>query len=203
LYGRIVRSPFPHARVVTVDLAAAQRVPGVKTTLLIRDPSDAKTSQVMYQGDEIAAVAADTEEHAIDAARMIKVEYEVLPAVIQVDQALAGAAPAVFQPSNVRQGQTQEAGDLAAGFKQATVTLDETYSTHVITHVCLETHGAVCEWDGDNLTAWVSTQGVNASRDGFATGLNIPAANVRVITQYMGGGFGSKLGNDPQSMICA
>src|SRR4029079_17691144 len=132
LYGRIVRSPFPHARVVTVDLAAAQRVPGVKTTLLIRDPSDAKTSQVMYQGDEVAAVAADTEEHAIDAARMVKVEYEVLPHLAGVDQALAGNAPAVFTGGNTRQGATQESGDLAAGFKQAAHVVEETYSTHVI-----------------------------------------------------------------------
>jgi xanthine dehydrogenase YagR molybdenum-binding subunit len=203
LYGRIVRSPHPHARIVSVDLSAAQRAPGVKAALVWRDPANAQRNTVMYQGDEVAAVAADTEERAIDAARLVKVEYEVLPHVILVDQALSGAAPPVFTPSNVRQGAAQESGDLAAGFKQAAHTLDETYSTHVITHVCLESHGAVCEWDGDKLTAWVSTQGISASRDGFATGLSIPAANVRVITQYMGGGFGSKLGSDPQAMICA
>ena len=217
LYGKIVRSPHPRARIVSVDLSAAQKAPGVKATLLWRDPAETQRNIVMYQGDEIAAVAADTEERAIDAARLVKVEYDVLPAVIQVDQALAGTAPAVFAASgpaadntpgtprsNVRQGQTQETGDVAAGFKQAAQTLEQTYSTHVITHVCLESHGAVCEWDGDNLTAWVSTQGINATRDGFAQGLKIPASNVRVITQYMGGGFGSKLGaQDPQAIICA
>ncbi len=204
LYGKIIRSPYPHARIVSVDMTAAEKAPGVKATLLWRDPKETQRNVVMYQGDEIAAVAADTEERATDAVRLIKVEYEVLPAVIQVDQALAGAAPAVFQPSNVRQGQTQETGDVAAGFKQAAQTLEETYSTHVITHVCLETHGAVCEWDGDNLTAWVSTQGVNPTKEGFAQGLGIPSSNVRVITQYMGGGFGSKLGaQDPQAIICA
>jgi xanthine dehydrogenase YagR molybdenum-binding subunit len=203
LYGRIVRSPHPHARIVSIDLSAAQRAPGVKAAMVWRDPANAQRNTVMYQGDEVAAVAADTEEHAIDAARLVKVEYEVLPHVILVDQALSGSAPPVFTGGNVRQGTTQENGDLAAGFKQAAHTLEETYSTHVITHVCLESHGAVCEWDGDNLTAWVSTQGISASRDGLASGLNIPAANVRVITQYMGGGFGSKLGNDPQAMICA
>ena len=203
LYGRIVRSPHPHARIVSIDLSAAQRAPGVKATMMWRDPANAQRNTVMYQGDEVAAVAADTEEHAIDAARLVKVEYEVLPHVILVDQALSGSAPPVFTGGNVRQGTAQENGDLAAGFKQAAHTLEGTYSTHVITHVCLESHGAVCEWDGDNLTAWVSTQGISASRDGFASGLNIPAANVRVITQYMGGGFGSKLGNDPQAIICA
>ena len=202
LYGKIVRSPHPHARVVAVDLSEARKAPGVKAAIVWRDPASAN-NKVMFQGDEVAAVCADTEERAVDAARLVKVQYEVLPPVIDVDSALNGAAPAVFQGGNVRQGQVQETGDIDAGFKQAAHVVEQTYSTHVITHVCLETHGAVCEWDGDNLTAWVSTQGVNAQRDGFANGLKIPAANVRVITQYMGGGFGSKLGSDAQPLICA
>jgi xanthine dehydrogenase YagR molybdenum-binding subunit len=203
LYGRIVRSPHPHARVLSVDLSAAQRLKGFKTALLVRDPKDEKTSVVMYQGDEIAAVVADTEEHAIDAARAVKVEYEVLPAVVSVDAALAGSAPQVFTGGNVRQGQAQEAGDIAAGFKAAAFTLDQTYATHVITHVCMESHGTVCEWNGDQLTAWVTTQGVNSARDNLATGLSIPQTNVRVICQYMGGGFGSKLQLGAEGLICA
>jgi xanthine dehydrogenase YagR molybdenum-binding subunit len=203
LYGRIVRSPYPHARVLSVDLAAAQKVKGFKTALLVRDPADTKTSVVMYQGDEVAAVVADTEEHAIDAARAVKVEYDVLPAVISVDSALAGSAPQVFTGGNVHPGRTDEGGDLAAGFKAAAYTLDQTYATHVITHVCMESHGTVCEWDGDKLTAWVTTQGVNSARDNFASGLGIPQANVRVICQYMGGGFGSKLQLGAEGLICA
>jgi xanthine dehydrogenase YagR molybdenum-binding subunit len=203
LYARVIRSPHPHARVRSVDLTAAQRAPGVKAALVHRDPADEKTNVVMFQGDEVAAIAADTEERANHAARLVVVEYEVLPHVVNVDQALAGTAPAVFTPGNVRQGQTQETGDLAAGFKAAAVTIDETYSTHVITHVCLESHGTVCEWDGDKLTAWVSTQGVNSARDNLATSLGIPQANIRVICQYMGGGFGSKLRLGAEGLICA
>ena len=74
LYARVIRSPHPHARVVAVDLSAAQRAAGVKVALVHRDPADAKTNTVMFQGDEIAAVAADTEERAIHAARLVKVE---------------------------------------------------------------------------------------------------------------------------------
>ncbi len=203
LYGRIVRSPHPHARIVSIDLSAAQRAPGVKAAIVWRDPANAERSTVMYQGDEIAAVAADSEERAIDAARLVKVEYDVLPHITLVDQALSGNAPAVFNGGNVKPGATQETGDVAAGFKQAAHVVEETYATHVITHVCLESHGAVCEWDGDHLTAWVSTQGISAAREGFASGLNIPSANVRVITQYMGGGFGSKMAPDAQGLICA
>jgi xanthine dehydrogenase YagR molybdenum-binding subunit len=203
LYARAVRSPYPRAKIVSIDFSAAQRVPGFKTSLVIRDPKDDKTNTVMFQGDEIAAVAADTEEHAIDAERAVKVVYDVLPAVISVGSALAGRAPEVFQPANVRTANTAEAGDLAAGFKAAAFTLDQTYATHVITHTCMETHGTVCEWDGDKLTAWVSTQGVNSARDNFARGLEIPQGNVRVICQHMGGGFGSKLQLGPEGLICA
>jgi xanthine dehydrogenase YagR molybdenum-binding subunit len=203
LYGRIVRSPHPHARIVSVDVAPARRAPGVRAAVVWRDPADAERNTVMFQGDEVAAVAADTEEHAIDAARLVRVEYEVLPHITSVDQALGGTAPAVFAGGNVREGRTQEAGDLAAGFGAAAHTIDQTYATHVITHVCLESHGTVCEWDGDRLTAWVSTQGINTARENFASALGIPQANVRVITQYMGGGFGSKMGPDAQGLICA
>ncbi len=203
LYGRIIRSPYPHAKVVAIDFSPAQQIKGFKTALIVRDPKDDKTNVLMYQGDEVAAVVADSEEHAIDAARAVKVQYEPLPAVISVDSALAGRAPDVFTGGNVRQGQTQAAGDLDAGFKDAKFTLDQTYQTHVITHVCMESHGTVCEWDGDKLTAWVSTQGVNSAKDNFAQGLQIPATNVRVICQYMGGGFGSKLQLGAEGLICA
>jgi xanthine dehydrogenase YagR molybdenum-binding subunit len=204
LYGRIVRSPHPHARVVAVDLSAARRAPGVKTAIVWRDPANAENNRVMFQGDEVAAVAADTEERAIDAARLVNVEYEVLPHVTLVDQALAGTAPAVFTKGNVRQGQTQETGDLAAGFQAAAHTIEETYATHVITHVCLESHGTVCEWEGDKLTVWISTQGINGARENFATALSMPQTNVRVICQHMGGGFGAKaLSVGAEGLICA
>lgn len=204
LYGRIVRSPYPHARVVSVDVSAAQRAPGVKAVLVHRDPANPQTARVMFQGDEVAGVAADTEEHAIDAARLVKVEYEILPHVTVVERALAGTAPDVFTGGNVRQGQTQQAGDVAAGFAAAAHTIEATYETQVITHVCLESHGTVCEWDGDRLNVWISTQGVNGSRENFASALGMPATNIRVVCQYMGGGFGSKaLTVGAEGLICA
>ena len=200
IYGKMVRSPHPHARIVSVDMTAAKAAPGVRATLLWKDQPNA---QVMYQGDPVAAVAADTEEQAIDAARLVKVTYDVLEHVANVEQAMASDAPVVFMNGNTRKANNEENGDIEAGFKQAAHIVEQTYSTHVITHVCMETHGCVCEWDGDKLTAWVSTQGVHGTKDGFAQGLKIPGANVRVITQYMGGGFGSKFGPDAQGLICA
>ena len=204
LYGKIVRSPYPHARIVSVDLSAANRAPGVKIAIVWKDPNDAQNNRAMFQGDEVAAVAADTEEHAIDAARLVKVNYEVLPHVTEVAQALDGTAPQVFTGGNVVPTQPQQTGDPASGFAAAAHTLEQTYSTQVITHVCMESHGTVCEWDGDKLTAWISTQGINTARENFASGLGIPQADIRVICQYMGGGFGSKaLSIGGEGLICA
>jgi len=200
IYGRMVRSPYPHAKVVSMDLSAAQKAPGVKAVLAWKDPG----GEVVYQGDPVAAVAADTEERARDAARLVRVRYEPLPHVSSEAQAMAAGAPTWHSAQeNTSAGVEQETGDLDAGFGQAAQVVEATYSTHVITHVCLETHGAVCEWDGDTLTAWVTTQGVHQCAEGFARALGIPQANVRVITQYMGGGFGSKFAPDAQGLICA
>jgi xanthine dehydrogenase YagR molybdenum-binding subunit len=112
-------------------------------------------------------------------------------------------APLVFKDGNVKDGDTEESGDLAAGFKAAAHTLEVGYATQVQTHVSLETHGCVCEWEGNKLTSWASTQAVHGTREQFAKALGIPQTDVRVITEYMGGGFGSKFGPDSQGIICA
>ena len=199
LHGRILRSPHPHARVVAIDLSAAEKAPGVKAVMAVMKPGD----RVMFQGEEVAALAAATEEQADDALRLIKVQYETLPHIATEALALSSSAPQVFTDGNIRAGDTEEAGDLDAGFKAAAHTVEQSYATQVQTHVSLETHGCVCEWDGDKLTSWVSTQAVHGTREQFAKALDIPQANVRVITEYMGGGFGSKFGPDAQGIICA
>jgi len=199
IYGRILRSPHAHARLKSIDASAAEKAPGVKALLITIKPGE----KVMFPGEEIGALAAITEQQAEDALRMIKVEWEVLPALATVDQSMRPEAPQVFTPANTRRGTAQEDGDLAGGFKSAAHTIEATYSTQVQTHTSLETHGCVCEWNGDNLTAWVSTQAVHGTREGFAQGLKIPQANVRVITEFMGGGFGSKFGPDMQGLLCA
>jgi xanthine dehydrogenase YagR molybdenum-binding subunit len=199
LHARILRSPHAHARVVSIDLSAAQKAPGVKAALAVLEPG----KKAMYQGDEVAAVAAETEEQARDALRLIKVQYEVLPHVATEGRALEASAPAVFEGGNIKEGEAEESGDLEAGFKSAAHIVEASYETQVQTHVCLETKGCVCEWEGDKLTAWISTQAVHGSREGFAEALQIPQANVRAVCEYMGGGFGSKFGPDAQGVICA
>ena len=199
IYGRILRSPHAHARLTSIDASAAEKAPGVKAVLVTIKPGD----KVLYPGEEIGALAATTEQQAADALRLIKVEWDVLPPLATVEQSMRPEAPQVFTPANTRRGQSQQDGDLEAGFKAAAFTVEATYSTQVQTHTSLETHGCVCEWNGDNLTAWVSTQAVHGTREGFAQGLKIPQANVRVITEFMGGGFGSKFGPDIQGLLCA
>ena len=199
LHGRILRSPHPHARIVAIDLSAAEKAPGVRAVMPVLKAGD----KVMYQGEEVAALAAATEEQAEDALRLIKVQYEVLPHIATEALATRDGAPLVFKDGNVKDGDTEESGDLAAGFKAAAHTLEVGYATQVQTHVSLETHGCVCEWDGGKLTSWASTQAVHGTREQFAKALEIPQTDVRVITEYMGGGFGSKFGPDAQGIICA
>jgi xanthine dehydrogenase YagR molybdenum-binding subunit len=199
LFGKIARSPYAHARIAAIDLSQAEKAPGVKAVLAWKEVG----AEVMFQGDPVAAVAADTDERAVDAMRLIRVRYEQLPHVMSDEQATAPGAPVVFKGGNTTPGSTEETGSLADGFKQAAHTIEANYSTHIITHCCMESHGSVCEWDGDKLTAWISTQAVHGSKQGFAQGLKIPEANVRTITEYMGGGFGSKVGPDAQGLICA
>ena len=199
LHGRILRSPHPRARIVAIDLTAAEKAPGVKAVMAVMKAGDT----AMFQGEEVAALAAVTEEQANDALRLIKVQYEVLPHIATEALATREGAPLVFKDGNIKDGDTEEAGDLAAGFKAAAHTVEVSYATQVQTHVSLETHGCVCEWEGDKLTSWASTQAVHGTREQFAKALGIPQANVRVITEYMGGGFGSKFGPDAQGIICA
>jgi xanthine dehydrogenase YagR molybdenum-binding subunit len=203
LFARIVRSTHAHARVRSIDTSAAEEAPGVRAVLPLVEPAQPDTAKAMYQGDEIVAVAADTEEQALDAARLVKVDYEVLPHLATVEQSMRPEAPLVFPKGNVSQGSLEEEGDLDAGFKAAVHVVEGTYSTQVEVHCCLETHGCVAEWDGDRLTTWVSTQAVHATANGVATALEVPQANVRVITDYMGGGFGSKLGPDFEVVVAS
>lgn len=199
IYGKIVRSPLPHARIVSIDFSEALKAPGVKVAYNVKEPG----AQVMYQGDIVAALAADTEERAKDAIRLVKVQYETLPHLANEEQAMDPDAPVVFMGGNTRPGTTTDVGDVEAGFKQSAHIVEGSYYTHVVTHTSLESHSILAEWEGDKLTAWCSTQGVYASQQGIAMGLGIPQANVRVICQYMGGGFGSKLQAGPEAVIGA
>ncbi len=212
LFGVMLYSPYAHARVKSIDISAAQKMPGVKAVVAIAngDQFDKDGKPVMdkdgkpvlgtvlrYHGDDVAAVAAETEEQARDAIRAIKVEYEVLPHVATVELSMAEGAPQVFQPGNVRKGRSAIRGKPADAMASAEVTVEGTYAVPMITHVCLESHGLTAKWESDDkLTVWASTQAVSRMGGDLARPFDIRPADVTVLTDYMGGGFGSKFGPD-------
>ena len=191
LYGRILRSEVPHATVTDIDLTDAEDMPGVQAVIPLIEGG----RKIRYQGQEIAAVAAETDDIAKDALRAIYVELDELPFVATEADAMAEGAPLVRDDWQGNQSNPSRGGegDVEAGFDEAAVTVEATYHTPVQTHVCLETHGHVVEWtDEQNLTVWASTQAVFGVRNDLARRFELPVNQVRVITEHMGGGFGSK-----------
>ena len=201
LYGYILRSPVAHATITSIDLSEAEALPGVKAVLPLIEPG----KKVRYEGDEIAAVAAITPDIAEDAVRLIQYDYDELDYVVDVEQAKAEGAPQIRDDwtGNQSEPRVDERGDLEAGFAEAAVEVEATYHAAVQTHVCLETHGNVAEWDGDNLTVWASTQAVFGTRRNLAQHFELPENQVRVITEHMGGGFGSKFGPGVEGIAAA
>jgi xanthine dehydrogenase YagR molybdenum-binding subunit len=198
LYGAILRSPHPHARVRSVDLSRARGLSGVRAAIERGD------STVRFAGQEVAAVAAVSPAIANDALALIKVDYQPLPFVIDMEDAQKSSAPRVFAGRpNAMSPSVSELGNIARGFAQAATTHQAVYTTPVQTHVSLETHGAVARWEGDELTVWCSTQGIFTVRDDLAVIFNLPPDKVRVITAYLGGGFGSKFGAGAEVVIAA
>ncbi len=193
LFGVMLYSPYAHAKVKSIDISAAEKMPGVKAVVAIAKAG----TTLRYHGDDVAAVAAETEEQSRDAIRAIKVEYDVLPHVATEAQSMAVDAPKVFSTGNVRRGRGETKGKPEEALAKADVTVEGTYSAPLITHVCLEPHGLTVKWDGeDKMVAWSSTQFVGGTANELAQAFQKPVGNVTVYTDYMGGGFGSKFGAD-------
>jgi xanthine dehydrogenase YagR molybdenum-binding subunit len=198
LYGKILRSPYACAEVVSVDLSQAGRLPGVKAAIQL------KKGRVRYAGEQIAAVAAVDGPTAEEAIKKIKVEYKELPFAVSVEKAMEEGAPQVHDRPNVDGPfEDYERGDVEKGFQEADSVVEITYKTAVEIHNPTETHGSVARWDGDRLTVWDSTQAIFAVRDGLARALSIPASRITVIKKYMGGGFGSKLGLNDYTVVAS
>ena len=148
-------------------------------------------------------MAAETLYQAWDAVRAIKVKYEVLPFVSDERRSLDAGTAQVHGTGEIVKTDTYERGDVARGFAEADVVLEQTYRTECEIHTPLELHGCVAKWDGESLTIWESTQGVFSIQARVADVLHLPLSKVRVIGHYMGGGFGSKLQADKATIIAA
>ncbi len=202
LYAAVLRCPHPHAKVVSVNTDAAEALPGVHAVLSCNDAIDITwykegsplfARQARFAGEEVAVVAAQSEEIAEDALRVIRVEYERLPHTATLAAAQAEDAAAVHAGGNkVDDPDVYERGDVAAGWRTAEVNVEATYTTQTALHNCFEAHATTAEWKGDELTLYESTQGIYDVRQMVAEKLGLSMHNVRIITEHMGGGFGSK-----------
>jgi xanthine dehydrogenase YagR molybdenum-binding subunit len=201
LYARVLRSRLPHARIRRIDTSRAAELAGVHAVLSADNAPEIAwyrdsflfDGTVRFVGDEVAAVAADSEEIADDALRLIEVEYEPLPFAVDLEAALRPDAPRLRPSGNLAdEPKVYQRGDPEAGFRAADILIDEVYTTQTALHNCMEPHGCTAQWEGDELTLWESTQSIFDVREQVAQKLGLPEHAVRVIKQYMGGGFGSK-----------
>src|SRR5262252_8300316 len=189
LFGKVVRSPYARAKIVSIDTSVAEKMPGVKAIKVIIEPG----KEVQWAGDGVVTVVAETEGQAEDAARAVKVQYEKLPHIVS-EQNLDSIPEAKSKDDTGRRQPSQGAsGDPDKAFKEADVVFEGSYGNEVITHCCLESHGLIAEWENDDhLLVHQSTQSVSANGGDFARILGMPASNVHMKMEHIGGGFGSK-----------
>ena len=266
LYGKVLRCPYAHAKVVSIDTSAAEKMPGVKAVHIVQGTG----ANIHWAGDEIAVVAAVDEPTAEDAIRAIKATFQQLPHLVSdaepppgsaqeqgplsldnIDDMLDNQVPdrqmiqdiqkyglsekptedglkelkedgasedvlAALRsatvhpeagnrpPSNYQKAATQTVGDPDKAFSEADAISEGLYGIPVITHCCLESHGSISEWtDQDHLFTHISTQNVSGIAGQMAEPLKMPATNIRVHQDNIGGGFGSKFSPDRWGIFTA
>ncbi len=230
LIGKILRSPHAHARIKSIDISKAEALPGVKAVvtnasfpaapdkIVDMGESAAKlkwlmdnvmaSDKVLYTGHAVAAVAATDSHVAEDALALIEVDYEPLPPVLDVRDAMLGSAPLLHEdlhttnvageksdsPSNVASHIQFSKGDVAKGFEEADVVIEREFETTMVHQGYIEPHNGTAFWNQDgHLTVWTSTQGSFPVRDSVAELLRVPVSKVKVVPMEIGGGFGGKI----------
>ncbi len=228
LHAKVLRSPHAHARIKSIDAAAALALPGVKAVITGQDLPELASGiyqmgeipinprylsmnilardKVLYNGHAVAVVAATSPHIAEEALALIKVEYEVLPHVLNVREAMKDDAPILLpdlrtsgtpeksdKPTNIASQVRFARGDLEAGFKAADVVIEREFNTSMVHQGYIEPHNAVAQYNPDgNATIWVSTQGTFSVRELCSQILKIAASNIKVVPAEIGGGFGGK-----------
>ena len=236
LYARILRSTHAHAQIRKIDVSKAQGLPGVKFVLThenctvvwgagsiaggrqyvdeikktTRQRRYAFNNPVRFFGEPVAAVAATNRHIAEEALRLITVEYEALPFVLDQEEALRPESVKIWPDGNVSLDAKNEAkpevyrrGDVEEGFRTADHVFEDRYSTTYVHNAQMEPRLCVASWEGDKLTLYTPTQGTSNCRHDMARDLGIPDEKVRVICKYMGGGFGNKNQNQDADLIAA
>jgi CO/xanthine dehydrogenase Mo-binding subunit len=223
LHGKVLRSPIAHGRIISIDTSAAEKVPGVVSVLTgadlrdidpyyghaIKDRPIVAIDKVRFHGEQVAAVAAETVGAAAAAVEAIDVEYEELPVVAGVEDALADGAPLVTdrptkpglfhglgklppRDGNVCYRYRISRGELEAVFARADIVVEGEYAFPAVYQYAMETHTVVAQVEGDEILLWASCQHPFLVRAEIADLFDVPVANVRIQVPYLGGGFGSK-----------
>ena len=232
LHLKILRSPYPHARIVNIDTSKARALPGVKAVLTYKDMPMARwnpqmpilTDVARFVGDDIAVVAAVDEDTAVEALGLIKVDYQVLPFVLDPEEAMKPGAPKLFPEGNVIGGtpavvagggpkltgyeipsatHSVTRGDVNKSFAEADLVYEARYRTPILQHVPNESRVAVAQWESGKLTLWDASQTPFDVQKAVAKVLGIPMSKVHVSTEFLGGGFGDRSSPGRQSVLAA
>ncbi len=230
LYGKALRSELAHAKILNIDTAKARRLPGVKAIvtgrdipyrqgLIIRDEPFIARERIRYCGEAVAAVAAIDEEVAQEALDLIEVDYEELPAIFDPVEAMnqdsllihedlhtyqhdKGHVP--IKGTNICYHYKLRRGDIEKGFEKSDIVFEDTFSSHMVQHACLEPHAAIsCHDSSNRIIVWTSNDGPYRVLTEIAESMDIPFTKVRVIGTYQGGGFGSKGGLRAEAIAVA
>jgi len=206
LYARILRSRYPHARIINIDTREAENMPGVMAAATgkdfvrnafgptFQDQPVLAVDKVRHMGDGVAAVAAVTPQIAAEALEKIKVEYEPLPEVFDPLEAMEETAPKIHEPkSNIYSQYRIQRGDVEKAFAESDRVVEERYSSSMVEHLPVETHACIAAWDAKNrLTVWSSLGRITLGRSDIAGILGLPLSRVRVVSTQVGGNFGGK-----------
>lgn len=214
LWGKVLTSPQAHARIRSIDTSEAEALPGVRAVITWKDTPETRFDRIMrwardglpatervlddvvrFVGDEVAAVAADTEMIARRAVQLIRVEYEPLPAVFDPEEALREDAPKVYPEGNLLKEQRAECGDVDAALAEADIVVENELSTAMIHHGAIEPHICIARWGrGDMLEIWEPQQGVHRVQLMLGQIFGLPYTKIMVHGQLIGGTFGGKDG---------
>ncbi len=214
LYGKLLTSPYAHARILSIDTSEAEKLPGVKAVITHRDVPSKRyglsparwdetvfcIDKVRFVGDKLAAVAAIDEETVYKALKLIKVEYEVLPAVIDPLKAMDEGAPQIFEeyPKNINTEIHHHFGDVEKAFKEAYHVRKDYFVGQRTYHSPIEPHTTIAYWEGNRVTVYCSTQTVHYLQYYLCQVFGLKMGDVRVVKTYVGGGFGGKI--DPTGL---
>ena len=213
LVARVLRSPHPNARIVRIDTSQAEALQGVRTVVTYRDVPKLPVwahrnyvlnEQVRFKGEAVAGIAAVDAETADEALKLIAVEYEVLPFVLDPEEAMQPTAPQLFPDGNLAgQPRVLTRGDVERGLAESDRVIEREYHCPTSWSGGMEPRANVAAWEGDRLTVWASTQSPGRIVNALAALFDLPEHKVRVIATYIGGGFGTKSANHIDEALTA